>query len=130
MIATKLKATGSFESNPPPEFYCQKCERSFTNADALNQHRIAKHAGLHLNLHATRGKHHVDEESLECDITTELICRVCLCKFASVESHHRHQEKDFIPVDASFEFTCSQCQKRFNEERAWKQHMNFCSMKK
>lgn len=115
-------------------YNCNECDRNFANADALNQHKIAKHVGQHTDLHAIRGKGMAcplsssssgsKDESIA--IPSEWICDVCLLKFSSLDSFIYHKEKDFIPVDAGFEFSCSQCQKKFNEERAWKQHSNFC----
>ncbi len=128
-------------------FICKICDsekeadepsRVFPHKQALIDHERAKHSGVHLDIKPDWYKGKRGEGS--CDVTPPSVssCPICDLIFSSDTDRIRH-EQDFVPtasstVDSISEkgasqssFQCSYCSKSFREERAKRQHENFCS---
>lgn len=130
-------------------FICKICDsekkedelsRVFPHKQALLDHERAKHSGVHLNIKPDWYKGKGGGES--CDVAPPSVvssCPICDLIFSSDTDRIRH-EQDFVPtaaptVDSTHEegssqsssFQCSYCSKSFREERAKRQHENFCT---
>ena len=119
---------------PNNSFQCEYCEKSFTNADGLFQHKIAKHEGSHTQTvpywkesSATRSLSQVDQLPIVAD-ASEHICTVCGDTFPTVEALEYHEKKGFLPIDEEYHYTCCHCEKQFSNLRAFQQHDNFCKL--
>ena len=126
---------------------CKICEcqkkageptRIFPHKQALLDHERAKHSGVHLNIKPDWFKGgedncvRVGEQNGNLDSSSAGSCPICDLNFLTDADRIRH-EQDFIPdfssgTEASqTSFKCSYCSKTFREERAKRQHENFCS---
>jgi len=121
--------------------------RVFSSLKALEDHKKSKHSGMYTNIKPdwaakqeqkmswrNDGGHHSDEYSrLEMAKKSFESCKVCGLKFTTLKMKEIHFQ-DFLP---SFKgnkkegvkimpFVCSRCGKEFKDQRALRQHFNFC----
>lgn len=134
---------------------CEFCDKVLPNQDALYQHNVAKHSGKFLSLKPSwaapvsictaavsigktistlnEGVENVREELNPS--TTETIpvqipvneCFICGIHFQSKDLLDHHL-LGWQPVSISKNFSCTQCQKYFSDNRGLLQHMNFCKI--
>ncbi|KDO28995.1 hypothetical protein SPRG_20099 [Saprolegnia parasitica CBS 223.65] len=102
---------------------CAHCNgRQFQDAEALQQHMLAKH-GKDSRIrpdwygHAPPTTEEKEEPSAQCPICMEL--------FPSATALSAHLST-LQPVAAA-KWTCTSCEKTFEEQRALRQHQNFCT---
>ncbi|KAL7429778.1 hypothetical protein ACHAXM_001881 [Skeletonema potamos] len=133
---------------------CKICEsqktedeptRVFPHKQALLDHERAKHSGVHLDIKPDwykGGEENFDgvgEKDGNLVPPSNNSCPICDIKFSSMAERIRH-EQDFVPIATTTDssavngasqtsFKCSYCSKSFREERAKRQHENFCSSK-
>lgn len=136
------------ETNVKTEYKCEQCERIFPNEEAIQQHRIAKHEGNFTYIAAASAgyKSGVSTSEVDRNKTEEAFqCSICQWKFASEEALQNHLQQGVIPVSTvashstattsatedsnNVKFQCSFCSKVLRDERAWKQHTNFCQLR-
>jgi hypothetical protein len=142
-------------SNGGERLICKICEsqkkedeatRVFPHKQALLDHERAKHSGVHLDIKPDWYKGGEEDcdgvDKKNGNVTppsnNSSSCPICDMTFSSEADRIRH-EQDFVPIatttDSSGEtrasqqtsFQCSYCSKSFREERAKRQHENFCS---
>ncbi|CAI5703632.1 unnamed protein product [Peronospora effusa] len=124
---------------------CKFCDRTFKKEDAKRQHELAKHGKDPLikpDWYETRQI--IDSTSESCaassvrvkdvpSATTTRItsepktCLICEHSFISMEDFDAHWQK--LQPRAPMKHICSSCSREFNEERALRQHQNFCTQK-
>lgn len=143
-------------SSPSSSSTLKPQPRLFTSAQALADHKRAKHYGLHTNIkpdwfeedhHPQQEQYsivnhetvHQDNERGNNDSKLTGSCKICDKKFMTQEEEIKH-DMEFIPrsfrvlskpsvVEESLPVNeCSVCKKRFREKRALYQHMNFCAL--
>ena len=132
-------------------------EREFSSQQGMDDHIRAKHSGIHTyiapdwsqasrqhqNKVEQQQQHHGSpdngptvteqpngEPGRPADILSSypvgvecIICGSQLAPGTALEDHL----KDFLPIEGGSTFACRWCTKTFREERAVKQHENFCS---
>lgn len=121
------------------EFTCSDCGKILKSKDAFLQHRTAKHNGPFHDIKPAWAQ----SERQRCTISTitttttatatetaTFECPVCGLHFESqhlLVEHglHGFQPKEYMSEEKSF--TCHLCQKICKDERALKQHINYCS---
>ncbi|KAK1739254.1 hypothetical protein QTG54_009797 [Skeletonema marinoi] len=141
-------------SNGGERLVCKICEsqkkevdeptRVFPHKQALLDHERAKHKCVHLDIKpdwykgGEENSDGVSEKNGHGAPPLVSSCPICDLIFTSDSDRLRH-EQDFVPtasttVDSTNEkgtsqssFQCSYCSKSFREERAKRQHENFCS---
>lgn len=122
--------------NHPTKFICNQCNiRCFDTSEALNDHMLAKHKGIHsttvpdwVTRHTTKSTNLANEQDTRHSFDT---CTICDATFGSVDDKTDHY-KLFIPslIDTKKKvelIQCRYCQKSFRQVRAQQQHENFCS---
>lgn len=125
--------------------YCNE-ERVFPNLDALQQHYIAKHLGQYTELHpywkskslyshaeeTSQPSQNASEDTQNAELSVQIgdyHCEICGMRFPTNEELQEHSTSAFEPKNESLELECSYCQRRFSNDRALKQHVNYCSLK-
>lgn len=117
---------------------CGFCERTFRNEDAQRQHRLAKHGKDQLiqpdwyqkqqeeQQSQSQGQEHVPEsaEPASGNGTQELRCSVCRQTFPTQTIFDDHWQN--LKPKAMTQRRCDHCGRRFDEDRALRQHQNFC----
>lgn len=148
--------SGSKEcSSDPGKFECDLCRsyrgmqeesRTFVSAQALADHKRAKHSGPHTDIKpdwfersncrssasdkkvCSNASYDVVEENVETSFGKCSICNQTFTNETESASHlnqFKPQKTDGSAVKLSFR--CSGCSKGFREKRAQMQHENFCS---
>jgi Domain of unknown function (DUF2431) len=117
-------------------FVCHHCnDRCFDSLEALNDHVLAKHNGIHSTIVPDWvARHTVNTTALSNDrkMTQPFgTCSICNAIFSSTNDETNHHNL-FIPtlVDTINKVTmrqCRFCQKSFQQVRAQQQHENVCS---
>lgn len=128
---------------------CGVCDRTFKNADAQRQHRIAKHGADPLIQPDWYQKQQAQDASSVISDTPALdtaaptsvansssadareqpqettrTCSICHLAFRSQSALDSHWQ-DLRPKAVEWR-NCSRCGRAFDEERALRQHQNFC----
>lgn len=118
---------------------CGVCERTFKNEEAQRQHRLAKHGKDQLiqpdwfvkeqqpqsvdsAAPSTSTSVQVDKDTVQRSID----CKICRLEFATQDEFDRHWT-NLKPKQAA-ELQCPNCERVFGEERALRQHRNFCDV--
>ena len=126
-------------------YYCELCQpdesgsrRQFPSAQALQDHMQAVHTARHKNILPDWSKNvgnatatSTAEQGVD-DVVNFGSCAICGLVFRE-QSHARQHGGEFVPPNMSSEeepakFQCSFCSKTFREDRARKQHENFCPL--
>lgn len=127
--------------------FCKICgsNRSFPNHDALEAHKKAKHSGTHTdikpewsaavssNIRISTASELENDDNIASKAASDC-CEVCGFEIGSGDQKLQHFF-EFIPEFCTSEepdqelspFSCFNCNRRFRNERAQKQHENFCS---
>jgi uncharacterized C2H2 Zn-finger protein len=125
--------------------------RQFSTQQALEDHIRAKHSGLHRYVapdwsraaklqqqgHSNNHSKQLGISAFSTDVMTKntmarlaaVECDVCECTLPPGRTLDEHWN-DFIPSEGgtiSRSYACSWCEKTFREDRAKKQHENFCN---
>jgi Domain of unknown function (DUF2431)/Zinc-finger double-stranded RNA-binding/Zinc finger, C2H2 type len=117
------------------KFVCNQCNiRSFDTSEALNDHMLAKHNGIHSTIMPDWLCHSGTSSNLTNKPNTIQLCGTCtICDavFGSFDNENDHY-KSFIPslIDTLTKvemIQCRFCRKSFQQVRAQQQHENFCS---
>ena len=110
------------------QIICDKCGKICSNNEALFQHNIGKHGMFDVALTSIQEEQKIIEKQCEqMTISTELhTCVVCGWTFNSLESLNDHMTNGWQPKDKLKSFNCDKCKKEFVEERALRQHRNYC----
>jgi hypothetical protein len=123
-------------------FICHLCQaRSFHSSEALHDHMIAKHNGIHSTIVPNNGltRHTAVSSTDQChDLKTtphpDGNCSICDAVLTS-SNDITHHYKSFIPslADTNNKVEmreCQFCRKSFHQVRAQQQHENFCSLRR
>lgn len=115
---------------------CGVCERTFKNEDAQRQHRLAKHGSDQLiqpdwyqkqqessESAATTAPDAVDAAS-QPTLAQPLTCQICDLAYPSQAAFDEHWQ-ELRPIEV-VQRNCSRCTRSFDDERALRQHQNFC----
>ncbi|KAJ0408826.1 hypothetical protein P43SY_000722 [Pythium insidiosum] len=103
---------------------CDDCDRSFKQEDALRQHRIAKH-GRDRHIPPDWFSHQQQKERAQGEEDRETLeCAICGLAFASRAAMDAHWTQ--LKPRSSERRRCSQCAREFDEDRALRQHQNYC----
>ena len=119
------------------DLFCNLCQdpeskkRVYTNEDALNAHKKAKHSGKHVNIKpdwAGTCSSTIHEDN---HVSVDISCDICGMKFRTIEEKDNHLN-EFIPIASKDDiitehFQCEECGKKFKDIRARMQHENFCN---
>jgi hypothetical protein len=108
---------------------CTQCERVFSNQQGLNDHMRAVHVALHTNVKPVRRTKLVDFCTTDKtdDTTSTIECPICGFTVSCLQAH----EASLVPSSHSkVMWSCTYCQKTLREERALRQHENFCRKRK
>lgn len=141
-------------------FECRHCfelgvERSFSSLQALEDHVLAQHSGLHTSIPADWSKRRAtsNESSPEKARLSSLdlmekqsfgTCDVCGFQYQSRDGADLHQlmllpamqvrpdygERAALDADDPKNYSCSYCSKSFRERRAQLQHENRCATRR
>ncbi|OWZ05666.1 hypothetical protein PHMEG_00022207 [Phytophthora megakarya] len=114
---------------------CEFCDRTFKKEDARRQHQLAKHGKDPLikpdwfekqqTVPTTVSEaESVVSTSAEAEAKT---CSICQLSFPTTEDFDAHWQK--LQPRAAAKRKCATCAREFDEERALRQHQNFCSQK-
>lgn len=111
-------------------FSCLQCEpcRIFENQRALDDHTQAKHQAVHLDLLPDWSN--ITKDTSTCD--TQTSCEICDMVLDPKLDSSAHHIQAFTPVNLAQairlteRFKCVYCCKSFQEQRALRQHENFC----
>lgn len=145
----ELQTAGQTVAGAKP-LRCEFCDREFTNADAQRQHTVAKHGKDRLIQPdwyvkqqppvqpSTSDKDDSDKGSQPTAAVSlqsmdkhdgkpeePQTCTICQLKFATKQEFDCHWQN--LQPSAAAELECSTCGRSFGEERALRQHQNFCS---
>lgn len=132
----KRKHDATFPEETSP-LRCQYCSREFATRHGLQAHLIAKHQGLHTSISSDpppSGRDCVElspSSKVSSDVPRQLFgkCKVCACEFHDATARGDHM-KEFLPdqylANREKKFACSSCGKLFQQDRAKRQHENFC----
>jgi hypothetical protein len=135
-------------------FRCDLCDRDFPNKDASEQHRIAKHDGNFTYISVVRNEKTFPGGCDTASIGADFQCSVCQWKFPSADDLQAHLQNGVVPISTAHNhiatssatlsegvdpsgptstsatvLTCTFCPKVLRDERAWKQHVNFCRLR-
>ena len=104
------------------QWECRACRRTFSDADALEQHRLAKHVGRHTEIKPDwfRGG-----AAAQAPQDRRFACRTCAAPFGDWGALQRHLREAFRPSEPRA-FACA-CGRTFRERRALLQHQNRCA---
>ena len=139
--------SSQFHHQRQPElfYYCELCQpkesgsrRQFPSAQALQDHVRAVHTAKHKKILPDWAKNLgsvAATSTAEQDVDRVVnfgSCAICGLVFRE-QSHARQHGKEFVPPPTLSEevpakFQCSFCSKTFREDRARKQHENFCPL--
>eukprot|EP01036_Dinobryon_divergens_P025227 gene25227-33753_t len=141
-------ATGREGAEGAREFIdlvCVDCSRSFRDSPSLQQHRKAKHGaypvlqpGWAMNKEvavdpppppppiAVEPNAPPQGSSLSSTSPLSIGCPVCGVLFSDAHELQMHMENGFRPVSVERLFKCPTCTRDFFDERALRQHCNFC----
>ena len=116
------------------KFVCNQCNtRSFDSSDALKDHILAKHDGIHSTIVPEWATRPIATSTTDEQQTTEPFgsCSICDATFTNSVDETNHHNL-FIPslVDTIRKvemIQCHFCQKSFQQIRAQQQHENFCA---
>lgn len=138
----ELQAAGPTNPDAAP-LRCEFCDRTFKNEDAQRQHRVAKHGKdqlikpdwyitkeqmkTHQERSASMSSNEKAGESNGAGQATSKMCSICRLEFATTEEFDRHWTN--LQPKQIEELLCPNCERSFGEERALRQHQNFCSEK-
>jgi hypothetical protein len=138
----ELQAAGPTAPAAAP-LQCEFCDRTFKNEDAQQQHRLAKHGKDQLikpDWYVTTEQMVTQQEQPDSTLLYEKVggssgatqatpkaCSICRLEFATTEEFDRHWTK--LQPKQVEEFLCTNCERSFGEERALRQHQNFCFVK-
>jgi ribosomal protein L44E/predicted RNA-binding Zn-ribbon protein involved in translation (DUF1610 family) len=120
---------------------CAFCDRTFKKEDARRQHQVAKHGKDPLikpdwyeqQRTATTGSTAAapSQEASETTIATTTAatsepkpCSICQLSFPNADEFDAHWQK--LQPRAAAQRKCATCSREFDEERALRQHQNFC----
>ncbi|KAI9980277.1 hypothetical protein PInf_026458 [Phytophthora infestans] len=117
---------------------CEFCDRTFKKEDARRQHQLAKHGKDPLirpdwyekqqTEAANAASRYSDKVvAAAASLTTDSdpkTCSICLLSFTTSEDFDAHWQK--LQPRASAKRNCPTCSREFDEERALRQHQNFC----
>lgn len=122
---------------------CLDCDRSFSNQEALLQHRLAKHVALSTALSqlpsssssssviagtataaAAQSTATVAQSTAAVSAAAET-CAVCGWAFTDAHDKDEHQAL-FAPRDLQFTIACDLCHRSFASERSIAQHRRMC----
>lgn len=117
----------------PNSFECILCKnktgeaRSFESEQALQDHARAKHSAIHKTIlpdwcPGIQNPSGPKETIKDVAISSTSTCEVCAATFVSMDKHM----DEFKPSTSGEKFSCQFCKKWFREERAKRQHENFC----
>ena len=122
------------------DLVCVDCSRSFRDSASLQQHRKAKHGAypvLQPGWAVDKGDTVVPPPSAVepnspphdslSSTSAPIECPVCGVLFSDALKLQMHVENGFRPVSAERLFKCPTCTRDFFDERALRQHCNFCS---
>eukprot|EP00911_Craspedida_sp_UC1_P000067 UC1_evm1s56 len=106
-------------------FICPECAKEFHDAEALWQHRVAKHS--HDGDIRPQGPLTEDERDLGGRAVNYIPCTICGQAVPDHWPMSQHEEtlKPLLGIDAR----CMLCDKSFTEHRALRQHLNFCRLR-
>lgn len=140
---TEMNATNAMsESNVETSqcCLCTDCDRSFKDAEGLQQHRRSKH-GLFQRLlpewansnnpleprddSITKQADEADESSEQ---RTRCECVICGQGFADSGLLEEHLNRGGLPASSDVALSCERCSRSFHDRRALCQHMNFCTL--
>ncbi|GMF38246.1 unnamed protein product [Phytophthora fragariaefolia] len=123
---------------------CEFCDRTFKKEDARRQHQLAKHGQDPLikpdwyeqqqaaagseSTAAVGAAQESTAPSTTRSTTEPKTCSICQLSFSSVQDFDAHWQK--LQPRAAAKRKCAACEREFDEERALRQHQNFCSSKK
>lgn len=111
---------------------CVECNRSFTDEEAYNQHRLAKHDGKYEVVKpAWAAVNKVNTSEPDIDPSKTFTCSICNVSFESSEVLATHL-KGFQPFGVDKlgeELECNNCKKKLYSKRALYQHANVCASK-
>lgn len=120
---------------------CGFCERMFKNEDAQRQHRLAKHGEDQLiqpdwyqkqqelqasGGEATKVEASTSERTGHQPQQQQLTCSICHLVYPTQSAFDAHWQ-DLKPKEVVLR-TCTHCGRGFDEERALRQHQNFCKV--
>uniref|UniRef100_A0AAV1UBT5 C2H2-type domain-containing protein n=1 Tax=Peronospora matthiolae TaxID=2874970 RepID=A0AAV1UBT5_9STRA len=126
--------------------HCKFCSRTFNTEDARRQHQLAKHGKdplikpdwFRIQQHEatiaasesmtvlSSGTNGVTSPTTSVAVIAKpKACAICAFSFATVEDFDAHWQK--LQPRAAVKRQCSNCGREFDEERALRQHQNFCS---
>eukprot|EP01040_Poterioochromonas_malhamensis_P000696 gene696-744_t len=124
----------SVEPEKSQKIACEYCEKEFSNEDSHYQHLLSKH----------RAQFDVRNQPMDSSVSTEkpetqtlpgnleqlsFECLICQRRFSSEDDLSHHLQHGFEPKNAEYQFNCQSCNKAFTNDRAWRQHSNFCVSK-
>ncbi|KAG3111880.1 hypothetical protein PI124_g8276 [Phytophthora idaei] len=120
---------------------CEFCDRTFKKEDARRQHQLAKHGKDPLikpdwyenqqtaTTTEASGSNDTSAPAAAAPSTTAhsepKSCSICHLSFTSTEDFDAHWQK--LQPRAAAKRKCTTCSREFDEERALRQHQNFCS---
>ncbi|GMF10063.1 unnamed protein product [Phytophthora lilii] len=127
---------------------CEFCDRTFKKEDARRQHQLAKHGKDPLIKPDWYEKQQTATTASTSDVSTaspaptqesvasstpsttepppeSKTCSICQLSFSSPQDFDAHWQK--LQPRAAAKRKCSYCSRDFDEERALRQHQNFCS---
>ncbi|KAG1687745.1 hypothetical protein DVH05_004614 [Phytophthora capsici] len=110
---------------------CEFCDRTFKKEDARRQHQLAKHGQDPMIKPDWYEKQQVQASPVDkvstVTETESKTCSICQLIFTSSEDFDAHWQK--LQPRAAVKRQCPTCSREFDEERALRQHQNFCSQK-
>eukprot|EP00977_Amphora_coffeiformis_P024000 scaffold14974_cov195-Amphora_coffeaeformis.AAC.7 len=116
---------------------CDECGRTFTSHQAWQAHVQAKHTAVHINvkpdwIQPTTGTDAAAGAGAGAGsptpATTTTTCPICGHIVASPDLLQLHLQS-FVPAAEPTCYSCTFCDKTFREERARRQHENFCPVR-
>lgn len=133
---------------------CEFCRKVFQNNKGLSEHITAKHGKFEVSSRTIdkeiNKESNIDQninDSLHTSISSDatvamrsdhrhndsiyqelIYCNICGWKFDSLDALSNHM-KGWQPVSKTKRLSCINCEKAFSEDRALRQHMNYCTAK-
>ena len=113
---------------------CSLCARACPNKDALQQHTIAKHSGQYQDIKPSWAMEAITERQtngVEKNPTSPSVsdssydCMICLFTFPTLQQLDNHH-LGWQPLNVTDQLSCEHCQSSFKDDRALKQHKNYC----
>ncbi|KAL4166607.1 hypothetical protein KRP22_013862 [Phytophthora ramorum] len=144
-LRTHVHMVHELEASAPKKTLlpCEFCERTFKKEDARRQHQLAKHgkdplikpdwyekqqAAATDSIKTAEASALADTKVTAPDPTAPQppkTCSICQLSFSSSEDFDAHWQK--LQPRAAAKRKCANCSREFDEERALRQHQNFCS---